>query len=146
MVIFMVCCKDQTEKALARLFLQQFEHSQKGVVQSPHCEFRRPNDPPAEVEYFGSDEGDTTRKDNIGYLSFTFFPFHVKTPEARSRAIDRMINFFPYLDKHIKSTKSYMHSRMRSKKDDLLRELNETSYQTRIGTNKRPQICNLPEV
>jgi actin related protein 2/3 complex subunit 2 len=122
MVVFTVDFKDVTERSLARLFLQQFAGVQKQVAQSPHIEFRRSNDPPKEILDLGIQGSSSTCS---GFLSFTFFPSHVKTTERKSKAVELMVNFFPYLDKHVKSTKTYMHIRMRSKKNDLLRELKE---------------------
>ena len=49
MIIFTVSIEDEMERALARLFLQQFMGAQKQVAQTPHCEFRRGNDPPKEI-------------------------------------------------------------------------------------------------
>jgi actin related protein 2/3 complex subunit 2 len=126
MVIFTVDVKDETEKALAKIFLQQFAGAQKQVSQSPHCELRRASEPPKEIP-------DLVDGKSLGHLSFTFFPSHLKTSDRRMKAVELMVNFFPYLDKHVKSTKSYMHSRMRTKKDDLLRELKETSTRKEVG-------------
>jgi actin related protein 2/3 complex subunit 2 len=122
MVVFTVDFKDATERSLARLFLQQFAGVQKQVAQSPHIEFRRSNDPPKEILDLGIQGSSSTCS---GFISFTFFPSHVKTTERKDKAVELMVNFFPYLDKHVKSTKTYMHIRMRSKKNDLLRELKE---------------------
>lgn len=138
MIIFIVEVEDTTERALARLFLQQFEVAQKKVAQSPHCEFRRANEPTSEVEHLFTSGHVQNYENAIGFLLFSFFPFHVKTAEARWRATQLMVDFFPYLDKHIKSTKSYMHSRMRLMKDDLLRELGDSKTQQQDnGKNNR---------
>ena len=125
MVIFTVDFQEEMERALTRLFLQQFAGAQKQVSQSPHCEFRRGNDPPKEILNLTDDYTQQDSSKPTCYVSFTFFPSYVKTVERRMKAVELMVNFFPYLDKHIKSTKSYMHSRMRTKKDDLLSELKE---------------------
>ena len=121
MLVFAVEFQDETERALARLFMQQFAGCGKQISQSPHCEFRRGNEAPKEIiDIVGANDGNNLP---LGYLSFTFFPLHIKTAERIERAVENMVNFLPYLDRHVKSAKSYMHSRMRSKKDDLLREL-----------------------
>lgn len=142
MIIFIVKANDTTERALVRLFLQQFELAQKKVAQSPHCEFRRANEPTSEVERLVTSGHVENYEDAIGFLSFTFFPFHVKTPGARWRATQLMVNFFPYLDKHIKSTKSYMHARMRLMKDELLRELRDSFKTTQLLHNKYGRNSN----
>lgn len=132
MIIFIADFEDDMERALARLFLQQFAGAQKQISTSPHCEFRRPNEPPKEVLNLIRTESHSYNP--VGYMSFTFFPSHVKTAERRQKAVELMINFFPYLDQHVKSTKSYMHSRMRTKKDDLLCELKAPIVQKVVGT------------
>jgi hypothetical protein len=144
MIIFVVKLEDTTERALARLFLQQFELAQKKVAQSPHCEFRRVNEPTSEVSRLVTTGHVQNYENVIGFLSFTFFPFHVKTDQARWRATQLMVNFFPYLDKHIKSTKSYMHGRMRLMKDELLRELRDskTQQQKRGKNSKRSVVAD----
>ena len=129
MVIFIVDFEDESERALARLFLQQFAVAQKQISHGPHCEFRRGNDPKKEVlQILESHPG----AQPTGYLSFTFFQSHVKTEAMRRKVVEKMVNFMPYLDKHIKSTKSYMHSRMRGKKSDLLTELREVNQKASV--------------
>lgn len=135
MVVFTVDFKDVTERSLARLFLQQFAGVQKQVAQSPHIEFRRSNDPPKEILDLGNQGSSSTCS---GFLSFTFFPSHIKTIERQDKAVELMVNFFPYLDKHVKSTKTYMHIRMRSKKNDLLRELKERVSQNQYVKKGSP--------
>jgi actin related protein 2/3 complex subunit 2 len=135
MVIFTVNFEDEMEKSLTRLFLQQFEGAQKQVSLSPHCEFRRGNDPPKDVLNLVEQSPNKGNSKPTGYISFTFFPSHVKTLERRLKAVELMVNFFPYLDKHVKSTKSYMHIRMRTKKNDLLNELEEMKAWKGCGKN-----------
>ena len=55
MIVFTVCFQNEVERALARLFLQQFAGEQKHVPQSPHCDYRRPSDPPKELLDLGED-------------------------------------------------------------------------------------------
>jgi len=122
MIIVVVTFQDPVESTLARLFLQQLEMEQSKTVQSPHCEFRQ--DTTTEVRRLvAAGHLPLTSCGAIYYFSFTFFPFHVKTFEARWRAVHQIVEFLPYLDKHIKVTKSFMHGRMRSKQADLLQEL-----------------------
>ena len=123
------------ERSLARLFLQQFAGAQKQVAQSPHCEYRRCSDPPK--EFMNLEASQTSGSDTCsGFLSFTFFPSHVKTLDRQQKAVELMVNFFPYLDKHIKSTKTYMHIRMRNKKNDLMVELQERVVASRSVKEK----------
>ena len=124
MAIFTVTAQDYLEKALASVLLQQFPGSQKRVYQSPHCEFRRHNDPPMELllhettQRSRSDHPATTNC--IGFLSLTFFPSHVKTLERRKRAVAAVVNFFPFLDKNLKKIKINMDARMHNQGPVLL--------------------------
>ena len=150
LVIFTVRVEDEMEQALARVFLQQFVGAQKQISQSPHCEFKRGSEGfkellPASSGDGTKESGDENDDDNVtGYLAFTFFQSHLKNPERLLKAVGLMVNFLPYLDKHLKSTKSFMHSRMRAKKNDLLRELKETikpgeatSYGSLVAAKKK---------
>jgi actin related protein 2/3 complex subunit 2 len=141
MVVFTVDFNDVTDRSLARLFLQQFAGVQKQVAQSPHIEFRLSNDPPKEILDLGIQVSSSTCS---GYLSFTFFPSHVKTTERKEKTVELMANFFPYLDKHVKSTKTYMHSRIRSKKNDLLSELKERISQNHCVKRGSPLGRKVP--
>ena len=145
----------EMERGLARLFLQQFAGAQKQVAQnSPHCVFRSGNDTPIELSLSDQNDGDRDSKQQqhdqklpLGYLSFTFFPMHLKTQQRLDKAVELMVNFLPYLDKHLKSTKSFMHSRMRAKKNDLLRELKEDAVgsTTTTTTTTSSSISKLVE-
>jgi actin related protein 2/3 complex, subunit 2 len=137
MVIFTVNISDDIERSLGRLFCQQFAGTKKQqTTPSPHCEFRRSTDPPKELLSLGI--CNQSLGICAGYLSFTFFSSLVQKSDeqGRERATELMVNFFPYLDKHIKSTKSYMHTRMRNKKDDLLKELKEVALQKNKNKKK----------
>lgn len=138
MIIFTVTIKDDIERSLGRLFCQQFagvkQQQATATSSSPHVEFRRATDPPKELLNHGIRCNTKLSQDNdacAGYLLFTFFPSVIRKggEPGREKATELMVNFFPYLDKHIKSTKSYMHTRMRKKKDDLLYELREVTSQ-----------------
>mmetsp|Transcript_4474 Transcript_4474/g.7014 ORF Transcript_4474/g.7014 Transcript_4474/m.7014 type:complete len:124 (+) Transcript_4474:74-445(+) len=117
------------ERALARLFLQQFEGTQRNVPLTPHCEFRRPNQLTKELKSVaeslldGNDSSYTPSP--VGFLSFTFFPSNAMSDARRMKAVELLVNFLPYMDRHVKSTKSMMLSRMRMKKSDLLPDLKE---------------------
>ena len=134
MMVYRVCFEDEMERSLARLFLQELQNTQSGVSSTPYCEYRRPNDMTEELKRI-LDAGDTQHNslqahdDNssksdlppaVGYLTFTFFPLTCSTEDRRRKAVELVVNFLPYLDRHVKSTKSMMLSRMRMKKDDLL--------------------------
>jgi len=142
LVIFAVDFKDDIERALTRVFLQQFAGAQKQVSQSPHCEFRRGNDPPKEIQNFLAKGCDLSKTVPTGYLSFAFFPSHVKTVERRQKAVELIVNFYCYLDKHVKSTKSYMNIRARAEKDNLLRELRKERRASQGVTQRKHSLLS----
>jgi len=123
MVVFIVAFEEEMERCLARLFLQQFEVTQRKVPLTPHCEFRRPNQATKELKCVMSkqiESEDDRMPPAVGYLSFTFFPSSAASEARRLKAVDLLVNFLPYINRHVKSTKSMMLNRMRSKRSDLL--------------------------
>ena len=124
MVVFVVSFEEEMERCLARLFLQQFEVTQRKVPLTPHCEFRRPNQATKELKSIMSNEIDSEHDQimppPVGSLSFTFFPSSAASKARRLQAVDLLVNFLPYMNRHVKSTKSMMLNRMRSKRSDLL--------------------------
>ncbi len=129
MVVFVVSFEDEMERCLARLFLQQFEVAQRKIPLTPHCEFRRPNQASTELkrvmEHDIGSENDQILLSPVGFLSFTFFPSSAASNERNLIAVELLVNFLPYMNRHVKSTKSIMLNRMRSKRNDLLPPLKD---------------------
>lgn len=50
-----------------------------------------------------------------------FFPNHVQTEDKRTKAVHLLVGFRSYLHYHIKCSKTYLHMRMRSRVDSLLK-------------------------
>lgn len=129
MVVFVVSFEEEMERSLARLFLQQFEVTQSKVPLTPHCEFRRPNQLTKELKSVESSlVGDTACSHltpPVGFLSFTFFPSSAMSETRREKAVELLVNFLPYMDRHVKSTKSMMMNRMRVQRNDLLPPMDE---------------------
>jgi len=129
-VVFPVDFEDETDRALARLYLQHFVEAQRKAstkADAPLCDFRRGNNLPAEVASVYK-KGSTD--DIAGFLSFTFLASHVTAERKRERAIELLVSFLTYLDCHVKASKTHMHSRMRQKKDALLGVLHDTPTNT----------------
>lgn len=126
MIVFVVSFHEDMERSLARLYLQQFEATQTKVLQTPHCEYRRPHHLTKELQSIAdllAVENDSSVPPPVGYLSFTFFPSTAKTVERQTKAVELLVNFLPYLDGQVKNTKAMMLSRMRKKKNDLITTL-----------------------
>ena len=129
MVVFVVSFEEEMERCLARLFLQQFEVTQRKIPLTPHCEFRRPNQATKEFKSvignkIGSEHNQIVPLP-VGFISFTFFPSSAASKARQLMAVDLLVNFLPYMNRHVKSTKSMMINRMRSKRHDLLPSLKD---------------------
>lgn len=118
-VVFSVDFEDTTDRALARVFLTEFQEAKRHVNNCPPVLFSK--DPPGEI----SDASDvSTAGSLVGFISFAIFASHVSTPEKRLLAVTMMQGFRNYLHYHIKCSKSYLHSRMRKRCAELLQVLN----------------------
>ena len=118
-VVYSVCFDDTTDQAIARVFLQEYAEAGRRVNNAPPISFGR--DPPLELRNV---PGLKANSDHVGYLSVAVFPSHVDTDAKKASAISMIQGFRNYLHYHIKTTKSYLHSRMRTRVDLLLHVLN----------------------
>jgi hypothetical protein len=128
-IVIPVAFQDGTDRALAKLFLQQFQQAQRrsSAKNVPLCDFRRCNEPPREMEpYLDELPSSSVGGEHLaGYISFTFFENHIKSEENVERMAQNLLMFFDFVDYHVKCSKSYIHSRMREKKDVLLMRLRQ---------------------
>jgi hypothetical protein len=128
MMVYRVCFDDEMERSLARLLLQELQNTQSDVASTPYCEYRRPNDMTDELKMIVENDAQKHQREKnhgklpqaVGFLTFTFFPSSASTDVRRLKATELVVNFLPYLDRHVKSMKSMMLSHMRLKKNDLL--------------------------
>lgn len=116
-VIFMVDFVDVTDKAIAKVFLQEFMESQRSIRSAPPVSYSK--DPPGEL----SDVSYRHNADSAGYLSFALEGRHVEGARKES-AINLLSGFRTYLHYHIKCTKTYLHMRMRQKGANWMQVLN----------------------
>ena len=73
--IFAVDFSDETDKAICRVFMQEFVEAQRSVNNAPPCNYSRGSEPPLELSGV-SNINDTP---NIaGFLSFTLFKNHIE--------------------------------------------------------------------
>lgn len=118
-VVYSISFEDKTDQAIARVFLQEFAETGRQVNNAPPTSFSK--DPPLELRTVS---GLKASSDLVGYLSIAVFPSHVATDAKREKVITMMQGFRNYLHYHIKTSKSYLHSRMRKRVDMLLTVLN----------------------
>lgn len=114
-VVYSVDFADETDKAIAMVFLQEFAEAQRRERSAPPCSFSR--DPPREVEAM------ELRDSVLGYVSFAVFSTHVDSEAKRENVVTLLQGFRAYLHYHIKASKSYLHTRMRARVSALLKVL-----------------------
>ncbi len=108
-VIFAVDFADETDKALARVFMQEFVEAQRVVRNAPPVTFSKEAPPllTSKVNY-------AFKPDIAGFISFAVEERHIAGP-GKDRAIGLLTGFRNYLHYHIKCSKTYLHMRMRKK-------------------------------
>ena len=122
-VIFLVDFEDVTDKALARVFLQEFAESQRSVRTAPPVSYSK--EPPLEIANISF----PYNKDCAGFISFALEESHV-AGDKKAGAVSLMSCFRNYLHYHIKSSKTYLHMRMRKKVVGWLKVLNRAIPET----------------
>ena len=105
-IIFMVDFVDSTDKAMAKIFLQEFVEAQRTIRTAPPVSYSR--EPPLEL----SGMKFNYNPDCAGFLSFGFEERHI-TGDKKESAINVLSEFRSYLLYHIKCSKTYLHMRMR---------------------------------
>lgn len=119
-VLFSTLFKDDTDIIFGKVFLQEFGAARKSpALQNAPQVLYYPKDPPEELKgVSGLKSGD-----NIGYVTFVLFPRHFGK-NKREETISLIQTFRDYLHYHIKCSKAYMHSRMRTRVASMLKILN----------------------
>lgn len=116
-VVFLVDFEIVTDKALARVFLQEFVEAQRTVRTAPPVSYSR--EPPREVAGLIS----SYNPDAAGFISFALEERHV-SGSRKDIAITMLAGFRTYLHYHIKCSKTYLHMRMRKRVAGWLQVLN----------------------
>ncbi|CAM9153049.1 unnamed protein product [Chrysoparadoxa australica] len=111
-VIYAIDFVEPEERALAKVFLNEFADTQRTVNNAPPCSFSP--EPPGELAGMQIKE-----RNCVGYISFVMFPQHV-APGQKETCISLLCGFRNYLHYHIKCTKTYMLMRMRKRVVSLL--------------------------
>ncbi|EPQ30379.1 uncharacterized protein PFL1_01905 [Pseudozyma flocculosa PF-1] len=120
-VIFSTVFKDETDKILGKVFLQEFVDArrQPSIQNAPQVLYSN-REPPLEIRSIGG----LSRGEDVGYVTFVLFPRHFQHPEVMAATISRIQLFRDYLHYHIKCSKAYLHSRMRHRVAEFLKVLN----------------------
>jgi len=132
-VIFLVDFADATDKAVAKVFLQEFVEAQRTVRTAPPVSYNS-KDPPGELSKLQYN----FKSDSAGYISFALEERHI-TGIYKEKAISLLGGFRNYLHYHIKCSKTYLHMRMRKRVAGWMQVLNravpeiETEKKTAAG-------------
>ncbi len=154
-IVIPIIFQYETDRALAKLFVQQFRQAQQqsSARNVPVCDFRRPNEPPREIVKFlpsylssykeSPGTSSSTNSNLAGYLTLTFFNRHfqhntnnkeqkaVKSEgsqnDGEGRVVETVLTIYDFLDYHIKCCKSYVHTRLREKKNVMMTRMNSLS-------------------
>jgi len=128
-VIFSTVFKDDDDVIIGKVFMQEFKEGRRASQTAPQVLFSH-KDPPRELE--GTD---AARGDNIGYITFVLEKRHTN-PKARENTINLIHTFRNYLHYHIKCSKAYLHSRMRSKTGEFMKVLNRAKPEPKTVEKK----------
>jgi actin related protein 2/3 complex subunit 2 len=131
-VIFMVDMPDQTDKQVARIYLQQFFEAQREIRSAPPTAYSKER--PMELQGLTFNHSPNI----AGFLSFALEKRHIEGAK-KDKALVLLAGFRNYLHYHIKCSKTYLHMRMRKKVAGWLQVLNravpevETEKKTAAG-------------
>ncbi|GAA5970177.1 hypothetical protein JCM8115_000765 [Rhodotorula mucilaginosa] len=119
-VIFSTIFKEETDRILGKVFLQEFVDARR----RPSCQTAPQvlysiREPPLELRHLP--DLDTTER--AGYVTFVLFPRHT-VPQVAAATITQIQMFRDYIHYHLKCSKAYLHSRMRSRTTYFLKVLN----------------------
>lgn len=123
-VVVQLYFEDATDKQLVEIIMREFSEV-KSVNQAPSTKYYMDKAPPAALEAAKA-MGIKSIPNEKGsfFLQFAFNKNHVKTRAHQDRVTDLVIGLRTYILYHMKCTKAYMLSRMRSKHKSLIQTLN----------------------
>lgn len=124
--IFSISFRDADDVTFSRVFLQEFVDARRTIRSAPSVSFSQ-KDPPGELSGLNVAMGE-----NNGFVSFSLFAEQL-APKNREATIDHMLIFRDYLHYHIKCSKAYLHTRMRSRVASLLQVLNRAKQPLPAG-------------
>lgn len=129
-VIYSLDFKDRVDRAVARVFLQEFVDARRTLGAAPPCAFGA--NPPPELKSFGV----TEPAGNLGYLTFSVLKSHLDRGKME-KVIAVLQVFRNYLQYHIKCSKTFFHSRMRLRVAELIKVLNRAKMEPLVATSAR---------
>ena len=132
-VVFSLSFQEETDRAIARIFMQEFVEVKRRLGAAPPCTFS--NNAPLELKEFGSAASASGSAGFIGYISFAVLKNHLEGGK-KDKVVAVLQSFRSYLQYHIKCSKSYFHARMRARVVSLLKVLSRAK-QDRIEDKEK---------
>jgi len=130
-IYFALQFDNQTDRALARIFLLEFSDSKRYVKNPPAIMYHDMNFPPAIVKLFP--QADKIKYSN-GVISFTLFHGHLK--DGMEQPLAFLTGFRQYLHYHFHAIKASLHTRMRKRVETFQRVLTKAKRDQETGVRK----------
>ena len=125
LIFFTVDFFDDTDRAIATIFLNEFGEAQRRLQNAPAVAFSK--EPPGQLKAV---PGFKESPNCVGYVMFTVFKLHVDKPEKIRNATQLFLTFRSYLHYHIKAAKTQLQTRMRARVETMLKILNRANPET----------------
>jgi actin related protein 2/3 complex subunit 2 len=122
---------NQTDRALARIFLLEFSDSKRYVKNPPAIMYNDINFPQSITKLFPSAD---KHKYSSGVISFTLFHGHLK--DGMEQPLAFLTGFRQYLHYHFHSIKASLHTRMRKRVETFQRVLTKAKRDQDTGARK----------
>jgi len=122
-VIFGFDFREKVDRAIAKIFMQEFIEAKRALGAAPPCNWYESKNPPVELAHYKI----TEPTQNLGFISFAVQKSNLDS-NKKDRVIAVLQVFRNYLQYHIKCSKSYFHARMRARVVTLLTVLNRAKY------------------
>uniref|UniRef100_A0A6G3MJ80 Arp2/3 complex 34 kDa subunit n=1 Tax=Henneguya salminicola TaxID=69463 RepID=A0A6G3MJ80_HENSL len=116
-VIFTVKFQDSNDAAISRVFMQEYKDGKKAGKNAPSVLVSL-KDPPTELAGVKVPTGS-----DVGFITFVLTASHGNNTNMQ-KTVECIHNFFPHLKYHLSCAKAYLHCRMRSKTEELIKILN----------------------
>jgi len=129
-IIYSIDFKEKTDKAIAKIFMQEFVEARRGLGAAPPVTWSV--NPPMELAHFKI----TEPTGNLGFISFAVQKSNIDK-DKKDRVISVLQAFRNYLQYHIKCSKAYFHSRMRARVASFLQVLNRAKFDRGQETEKK---------
>ena len=118
---FLLSFNDVTDRAMAKIYLQEFLETSRTVRSATTPGIMFSKDVPPDLA--GVTIPSVSNEEISGYVLFSFEAKQMND-ESRDRAIRTLTNFRVYLHYHIKASKTYLHMRMRRRVSNWMQILN----------------------